>query len=61
MTFDIPHMIATAIIVFVVVWGLDQTTVLDNMSKRRRTLIKFGVLFLAIFVLNLVWPYGSGV
>ena len=61
MTFDIPHMIATAIIIFVVVWGLDQTTVLDNMSKRRRILIKFGVLFLSIFALNLVWPYGSGV
>ena len=61
MTFDIPHMIATAIIIFVVVWGLDQTTVLDNMSKRRRILIKFGVSFLCIFALNLVWPYGSGV
>lgn len=60
MTFDIPHMIATAIIIFVVVWGLDQTTVLDNMSKGRKTLIKIGALFVAIFILNLFWPYGSG-
>ena len=59
MTFDFPHMIATAVIIFVVVWGLDQTTALDNMSKGRRTLVKFGVLFVAIFILNLVWPYGS--
>lgn len=59
MTIDIPHMIVTAIIIFVVVWGLDQTTALDNMSKSKKTLTKFGVLFVAIFVLNLLWPYGT--
>jgi hypothetical protein len=53
-------MIATAIIIFVAVWGLDQTAVLDNVSKRRKTLIKFGVLFVSIFILNLVWPFGGG-
>jgi hypothetical protein len=56
MTFDIAHMIATALIIFVVVWGLDQTTVLDNMPKRRKTLVKFGALFVSIFILNLAWP-----
>jgi hypothetical protein len=60
MTFDFTHMITTAVIIFVVVWGLDQTTMLDNMSKGRRTLIKIGALFVAIFILSLVWPYGSG-
>ena len=60
MTFDIPHMIATAVIVFIVIWGLDQTSLLDKMSKRKQTLTKFGVLFGALFVLNLVWPIGSG-
>jgi hypothetical protein len=60
MTFDIPHMIATAIVIFAVVWGLDQTTMLDSMPKRRKTLAKFGVLFVAVFLLNLVWPYGAG-
>ena len=59
MNFDIPHMIVTAIIIFVVVWGLDQTTALDNMSKGKKTLTKVGVLFVAIFVLNLLWPYGT--
>jgi hypothetical protein len=60
MTLDIPHMIATALIIFIVVWGLDQTTLLEQMSKRRRTLIKLGVLFVVILILNLVWPYGGG-
>jgi hypothetical protein len=53
-------MIATAVIVFIVIWGLDQTSLLDKMSKRKQTLTKFGVLFVALFVLNLVWPIGSG-
>lgn len=61
MSIDIPHAILTAIIIFVVLWGLDQTSVLDSMSKGRKTLVKFIVLFVALFILNLVWPYGSGV
>ena len=60
MTFDIPHMIATAIIIFVVVWGLNQTALLENKSKGRKTLITFVVLFIAHMILNLVWPYGTG-
>ena len=58
MTFDIPHMIATAIIIFVVVWGLNQTSLLENKSKGRKTLVTFVVLFVALMILNLVWPYG---
>ena len=60
MTFDIPHMIATAIIIFVVVWGLNQTSLLENKSKGRKTLATFVVLFVALMILNLIWPYGSG-
>ena len=59
MTFDFPHMIVTVLLVFAVVWGMDQTAALDKMSKGRKTLIKFVVLFVAIFVLNLLWPYGT--
>lgn len=60
MTFDIPHMIATAIIIFIVVWGFDQTSMFENMEKKKKTLIKVGTLFVAIFIMNLIWPYGSG-
>ena len=58
---DIPHAIATAAIIFAVLWGLDHTSALGNMSKGKKTLVKFLVLFVAIFILNLVWPYGSGI
>ena len=60
MTFDIPHMIVTAMVIFLVVWGFDQTSVFENMNKRKKTLAKVGILFVAIFGLNLIWPYGSG-
>ena len=60
MTFDIPHMIATMVTIFVVIWGLNQTSLLENKSKGRRILITFAVLFVALVILNLVWPYGTG-
>lgn len=60
MTFDIPHMIATAIIIFAVVWGLNHMAQFEGMPKGRKALVTFAVLFVALFILNLVWPYGSG-
>ena len=59
MEIDIPHMIATIAILFGGVWGLDQTNVLDNMSKGRKSLIKIVLIFVALFILNMVWSYGS--
>ena len=60
MTFDIPHMIAAALIIFAVLWGLDRTAALEEMSKGKQVLIKFGLLFAALLLLNIFWPYGSG-
>ena len=60
MTFDIPHMIVTVIILFVVVWGTDQTSILEGMPKRRQALTKIAVLFVALVILNTIWPHGSG-
>jgi hypothetical protein len=61
MTFDIPHMIATGVIVFAAIWLVDHTNAFENMTKGRRTLFKFVGIFVAIIILNIVWPYGSGV
>jgi hypothetical protein len=58
MTFDIPHMIATAAIVFGAIYLTDRLSVLKRMSAGRRNLIRFGGIFVAIVLLNLVWPYG---
>lgn len=59
MTFDIPHMIATALIIFAVVYPLNHMAQFEGMSKGRKVLITFAVLFVLLFILNAVWPYGS--
>ena len=60
MTFDIPHMIVTALIIFAVIYPLNHMAQFENMSKGRKFFIMFIVLFVLLFILNLVWPYGSG-
>ena len=56
MTFDIPHMIATAVIIFIVVYGVNHK--FDDMSKGKRALVTFVFLLIALMILNVVWPYG---
>ncbi|WP_306132941.1 hypothetical protein [Roseivivax marinus] len=59
MTFDIPHMIVTAIIIFCVVCLVQHTAMFEGMTRRKRSLVLFGVLFVVLFILNLLWPYGA--
>ncbi len=59
MSLDIPHMIVTVAICFAVLWGLEQTPLFANMPKRKATVLKLVTLFVAILILNIVWPYGS--
>ena len=61
MTFDIPHMIATAAIILVVVYGINHLPRVEGMTKGRKALVTFLVLFVALMILNFVWPYGAGV
>lgn len=59
MVFDIPHMIVSGIIVLAVLWIVDHTSAFDNTTKGKKTLIKFGGIFVLILILNILWPYGS--
>lgn len=59
MTFDIPHMIVTAIIIFAVVYPLNHMKQFENMSKGRKALVMFVVLFVALMILNLFWPQSA--
>lgn len=52
-------MIATAVIVFIVIWAVTNLSAFDGMTKGRRALIQTVIVFVAIVVLNLVWPYGQ--
>ena len=61
MTLDIPHMLVTAAIIFAAIWLINHLGAFENMPKAKRSLVLFGVLFVALLILNLVWPYGGGV
>ena len=60
MTLDIPHMIATAVIIFMLVYGTNHMAMFEGMSKGKKALITGAILFIALFLLNLNWPYGAG-
>ena len=59
MTFDIPHMIASGIVILAAIWFVDHTNAFEGATKGRKTLMKFLILFVVLFLLNLVWPYGA--
>ena len=59
MEFDWLHMAVTAAIIGVVVYFINHTSWLSEASKGKRTLVTFVVLFVAFFLLNLFWPYGT--
>jgi hypothetical protein len=60
MVFDIPHMIATAIIVMVAIWLVNNTRIGENATKVKRAFYLFLTIFVPLFILNTIWPYGSG-
>lgn len=59
MTFDIPHMIATGLLIFAILWIRNHVDYFRDMTKARRTLVQFVMLFIVLLILNIVWPYGS--
>ena len=60
MRFDVPHMLATALVVFAIIWPVDHLAPFEGMPKGRKTLLKLVGIFVAILLLNIFWPYGSG-
>ena len=60
MQLDIPHIIVTAIILYSVIWGMQHISPFSEMSKGKRNGSQFIVLFVLLFILNIIWPYGSG-
>lgn len=61
MSFDFPHMIASAVIIFAVLWVVDHAGAFQDASRGRRTFYKFIGIFVPLFILNIVWPYGGSI
>lgn len=59
MEFDWAHMAATAAIIFVVVYIMNHTAAMKDASRGKRALVTAVALFVPLFILNLMWPYGS--
>ena len=58
MALDIPHIIVTGVLIFVVIWGVYNISAFDDYSKGKKTFVQFAVLFIVLFILNILWPYG---
>ena len=59
MTFDFQHMIATGVVILAVLYAVDRSGVTEGMTRGRSALVRFGAIFVAILILNVVWPYGG--
>lgn len=59
MTFDWAHMAATAVIIGLVVYLVNHSGKLDGASKGKKAVITAVAIFIPLFILNLIWPYGT--
>jgi hypothetical protein len=54
-------MIVTAIIIGAVVYATNHASQFEKMTRGRKALVTFAILFVSLMILNMVWPYGAGV
>ncbi len=59
MTIDLPHMLATMMVIFVVAFAIEHSGLLHDASRGKRALLIGGAVGVAVFTLNLVWPAGG--
>lgn len=59
MNIDWPHMIATMVVIFVVFIALERIGAYRNATRGKRFAPMAVTIFVALTVLNLIWPYGA--
>lgn len=59
MNLDLPHMILTALLIFVTLVMIRRTSLYQSSSRLKRALVFGGALFVVLLILNLIWPYGE--
>jgi hypothetical protein len=59
MNLDLPHMIVTALLIFVTLVMIRRTALYQSSSRLKRALVFGGALFVVLLILNLIWPYGE--
>ena len=58
MDLNLTHIIVTALVVFVMVMGVERTSLYQTASRPKRGLILGVIVFVVLSLLNLVWPAG---
>ncbi len=60
MAIDVPHMLVTLIVIFVVAFAVEHSGLLRDAGRGKRALLLGGAVGLAVFILNVFWP-ASGI
>ena len=56
MNIDVPHLLVTMIVIFVVAFAVEHSGLVEDASRGKRALTIGAAVGLAVFVLNLLWP-----
>ncbi len=56
MNIDVPHLLVTMIVIFVVAFAVEHSGLVKDATRGKRALTIGAAVGLAIFVLNLLWP-----
>ena len=56
MNIDVPHLLVTMIVIFVVAFAVEHSGLVKDASRGKRALTIGAAVGVAIFVLNLLWP-----
>ena len=56
MNIDVPHLLVTMIVIFVVAFAVEHSGLVKDASRGKRALTIGAAVGLAVFVLNLLWP-----
>lgn len=59
MTLDLPHIIVTVLLVIGWLRVVEKVPFLAEMGTIRKAVMRAGGIFIAVLLLNLVWPYGA--
>ena len=56
---DLSHVIVSALVIGAVIFLLHRVEAYETATRGKRSAIAFAVVFVVMFVLNLLWPYGA--
>jgi hypothetical protein len=59
MSIDLPHALASGLLITAVSLGLYQISYVKNAPRWKRVLILASVFFVVLTLFNMIWPYGN--